>query len=103
MAFLLLLPRVQGSARRTHSESRWPGLEGHRAAGVAARARESALGPSADLRRAGQAWPRGVADERAPSPRSGAAGAGTAARGAELARVLARASRRHRGVRLLHR
>jgi transposase InsO family protein len=56
--------------------------------GVAARPGESALGPSADLRRAGQAWLPGVADQHPPSARRSEAGVGATAQRAELARVL---------------
>ena len=71
--------------------------------GAAARAGESALGPSADLRRAGQARLPGVADQHPPAARPSEAGAGAAAQRAELARVLARAGGEHRRLRFLHR
>ncbi len=59
--------------------------------GVAARAGESALGPSADLRRASQARLSGVADQHPPAACEGEARAGAAPERADLARVPARA------------
>lgn len=67
-----------------------------------ARAREPTLGASADLRRVGQAWPAGVADEHPPSACPCPVGSRAATGGAELARVPRSPGRQHRGVRLLH-
>jgi hypothetical protein len=70
-------------------------------AGAAARAREPSLGPSPDLRRAGQARLRHLSDEHPSAARSSGAGAGAAAQRPELARVSACASGGRRRVRLL--
>jgi hypothetical protein len=86
-----------GTARAAGAVGRGSG------AGPTARARESALGPPADLRRAGLARLPGIADKHPPSSCSGTTRSGAAARRTELARVPARASGEHRRVRFLHR
>ena len=68
-------PEVAAARRKAGSAATFTGDP---RAGVAARPRESALGPSADLRRAGQAWPAGVADEHPRPACPGPAGSGAA-------------------------
>src|SRR6266508_3945701 len=85
----------------------WPGwaaaaVSGDPRGGVAARAREPALGPPPDLWRTRQARLQRLADEHPPAARSRRAGTGAAALRPELARVPADAGSDHRCVRFLH-
>src|SRR5438876_2997086 len=72
-------------------------------AGAAPGAGESALGSSADLRRAAQARLPGRTDEHPAAARAGEAGAGAVAQRSELARVPPGAGGEHRRVRFLQR
>ncbi len=90
---------VAAARRKAGSAEAFAGDPGAR---VAARARESALGTSQDLRRAGQAWRPGITDEHPASACPGAARPCSATLGAELARVPPSPGCEHRRVRLPH-
>ena len=93
-------PKVATAARPARTPAR-PGRGAGR--GAAAGTRESALGPSADQRRARQARLTGIANDCPSAARPRRTGAGSAAVGSGLARVPARPGGEHRRVRLLHR
>jgi hypothetical protein len=113
LGVLLVTPRTLFRWHRALVRRKWGQPSGRRGRPpLSAEVRELVLrfarenprwGPSADLRRAGQARPPGVADQHPPSARPGAAGAGAAAVRAELARVPANAGGEHRRLRFLHR
>ncbi len=109
----LVTPRTLLRWHRALVRRKWrqpPGRRGRppvpaevRRAGAAAGTRESALGPSADQRRARQTRLAGIANDGPSAARPRRTGAGSAEVRSGLARVPARPGGEHRRVRLLHR